>query len=142
TKEHRREGIELLAALAVCGVINSLVIKNIVDRTRPFDIHTWLDVLVSKPTDFSFPSGHTASSFAAAYIIRRNYGKRLGIPAYMLATAIGLTRVGVGVHYPSDVVAGAAVGTAVAVGASRLVKRFWKIYDIKQEKKECGKPKK
>lgn len=134
TKEHRRTGIELLATLAACGVINSLVIKNIVDRTRPFDMHAWLDVLVNKPTDFSFPSGHTASSFGAAYIINRNYGKKLGIPAYTLATAIGLSRVGVGVHYPSDVIAGAAVGSAVAFGASKLMKKFWNSYDEQLKK--------
>lgn len=132
TKEHRREGIEMLSTLGACGIINSLIIKNIVDRSRPFDVHLWLDVLVNKPTDFSFPSGHTASSFAAAYFIQKTYGKKLGIPAYMLATGIGLSRVGVGVHYPSDVIAGAAVGTAVAFGASKLAKRLWKVYDKKQ----------
>lgn len=136
SKEQRRIGSELLVTLGACGVINSLVIKNLVDRTRPFDIHTWLDVLVNKPTDFSFPSGHTASSFAAAYIINKNYGKKYGIPAYTLATAIGMSRVAVGVHYPSDVIAGAAVGTAVAFGASKLIKMFWKSYDKKHPKKK------
>ena len=135
SKEQRRVGAELLATLASCGIINSLIIKNIVDRTRPFDIHMWLDVLINKPTDFSFPSGHTASSFAAAYIINKNYGKKFGIPAYTLATAIGLSRVTVGVHYPSDVIAGAAVGTAVAFGASKLVKKLWSKYDEKHPKK-------
>ena len=135
SKEQRRTGVELLSTLAACGIINSLVIKNIVDRTRPFDIHAWLDVLINKPTDFSFPSGHTASSFAAAYVIHKNFGKKFGIPAYSLATAIGLSRVSVGVHFPSDVIAGAAVGTAVAFGTSKLIKRLWKAHD----KKKLGK---
>ena len=140
SKEQRRVGVELLATLAACGIVNSLVIKNIVDRTRPFDMHMWLDVLINKPTDFSFPSGHTASSFAAAYIINKNFGKKFGIPAYTLATAIGLSRVSVGVHYPSDVIAGAAVGTAVAYGASKLIKKFWKAYDKKKlDKKQLAK---
>ena len=136
SKEQRRVGIELLATLAAGGIINSLVIKNIVDRTRPFDMHIWLDVLINKPTDFSFPSGHTASSFAAAYVISKNYGKKFGIPAYTLATAIGLSRVAVGVHYPSDVIAGAAVGTAVAFGASKLIKKLWVTHDKKKHDKK------
>ena len=140
SKEQRRVGAELLATLAAGGIINSLVIKNIVDRTRPFDIHMWLDVLISKPTDFSFPSGHTASSFAAAYIINKNYGKKYGIPAYTLATAIGLSRVSVGVHFPSDVIAGAAVGTAVAVGTSKLIKTLWAARDAKRQKKIADAP--
>jgi undecaprenyl-diphosphatase len=113
-KKYRRRGTELLVCFGVCVALNNLVLKNFADRTRPFEAISNLDVLVKKPRDYSFPSGHAAGAFAAAYAIARGYGKRLGIPAYALASAISLTRVGVGVHYPSDVAIGAGAGTLIS----------------------------
>ena len=125
-KRTRRRGAELLTCLTCCLIINNLIIKNIVDRTRPFDVIHGLQTLVKPPKDWSFPSGHTAAAFASAYAIAKGYGKRLGIPAYALATAIAMSRIGVGVHYPTDVVVGAAVGTtvsAIALKTMRTIER-------------------
>lgn len=68
---------------------------------------------------YSFPSGHTASAFAAAYIMmyHRNKGKYI-LP--VLAGLVGVTRVYLGIHYPTDVVAGAFVGIAVAIFYSKV----------------------
>ena len=65
------------------------------------------------PTTSSFPSGHTSTSFACAYVISR-LAPRLTIPVFVLAALIGFSRVYVGVHYPLDVVAGAIFGLIVA----------------------------
>ena len=137
TDNRKKDGAQLLLCLGLCGAINSLLIKNIVDRARPFDMLHGLEVLIKRPSDFSFPSGHTASSFAAAYSLNKTFGKRVGIPAYALATAIGLTRIGVGVHYPSDVVVGAAVGTAVAMGVTRGMSAFMR---LREKRKKRDKP--
>ena len=121
-KKTRKRGIELLTCLSVCLIINNLIIKNIVDRTRPFDAMAGLDILVKRPNDWSFPSGHSAAAFAAAYAIAKGFGKKLGIPAYLLATGIAVSRIGVGVHYPTDVVVGAAVGTAISAATLNVMR--------------------
>jgi len=87
-------------------------IKQLVGRRRPE--LSGLPPLTSTPTRLSFPSAHAATSFAGA----RCYA-RLGLPApalYALAAGLSLSRLYLGVHYPSDVLAGAALGTLAGVG--------------------------
>jgi membrane-associated phospholipid phosphatase len=62
----------------------------------------------------SFPSGHTSAAFCAATLIERNSGPAAGALAYLAATATGFSRVEAGKHFPSDVLAGAAIGTLIA----------------------------
>jgi len=62
----------------------------------------------------SFPSGHTAMAFCAATLIERNCGPKLGLLAYGVATLTGLSRIEAGKHFPTDVLAGAAIGTLIA----------------------------
>ena len=122
-KRTRRRGIELLTCLSVCLIINNFIIKNVVDRTRPFDAMAGLDPIIKPPTDWSFPSGHSAAAFASAYAIAKGFGKKLGVPAYALATAIAASRIGVGVHYPTDVIVGAGVGTAISAATLNVMRR-------------------
>jgi membrane-associated phospholipid phosphatase len=92
------------------------VIKLVVRRRRPQ--LAGLPPLTSTPSELSFPSAHASTSFAGALLY-----SRLGIapvPLYALATGLSLSRIYLGVHYPSDVVAGAALGGAIAgIAASR-----------------------
>jgi undecaprenyl-diphosphatase len=88
----------------------NMLIKQIVRRPRPH--LSGLPPLTGTPTQLSFPSAHSSTSFAGA----RCYS-RLGLPApalYALATGLSLSRLYLGVHYPSDVLAGALLGTAAA----------------------------
>ena len=64
---------------------------------------------MSEPSDWSFPSGHATASFAAAWALFRLAPKKVGVPALLLAILIALSRLYVGVHYPTDVLAGAAM---------------------------------
>lgn len=80
-----------------------------------------LTILISEPGEFSFPSGHTSSSFAAAVVLFMLLPKKEGVPAMILAFLIGISRLYVGVHYPTDVLGGMVMGTLLAIGAVKLV---------------------
>lgn len=115
--------IGLMSALALVGslLINNQLIKNFVRRPRPFYTFEELTTVIPRPGEFSFPSGHSSASFAAAVVFYRNLPKKYGIPALILAVLIAFSRLYVGVHYPTDVLAGALVGTAIAFGVQYLV---------------------
>ena len=110
TEKHRKAGLYVILSVALCYVFNDLIIKPVMARPRPFLEIDTLSVLVSKPTSYSFPSGHACAGFAASYIFTRFYGKK-GALFYILAILIAVSRPYVGVHYLSDVLVGAAVGT-------------------------------
>lgn len=98
------------AAVAPAAVAISAIVKLLVGRSRPIlDGHP---PLAPAPTRLSFPSGHTTSAFAAAGALSR-IDRRLGALSYGLAVLIGAGRPYLGMHYPSDVLAGAALGWAI-----------------------------
>lgn len=129
-RKTRRAGFDLILAVAVCWLINDPLIKNLVARPRPFTQIPGLEVLVALPGSFSFPSGHACSSLAAAFALRWGLGKKGGL-FYIPALLIALSRIYVGVHYPSDVLAGALLGTLGAFLVCALSRRFihWKFLD-------------
>ena len=127
----RTYGFLMLAALAVDAVILNLGLKNLVQRARPYDQFSDLIPLVGKLKDFSFPSGHSGCAFAAAgvLVLALPRGKKVfGWGMLVLAVVIGLSRLYVGVHFPTDVLAGAAIGFLSALLVVALYRR--------QERKE------
>ena len=114
----RRPYLLLLVLLAdVVAELASSGLKEAVGRPRPHDPHA----LVGPSAGLSFPSGHAATSFACAAVLSAAM-PRLAVPLFALATAIAFSRVYVGVHYPLDVLAGAALGIAVATALLLLVR--------------------
>ena len=111
-KKTRRGGFITLVSLAAEFCICDLVIKRLVQRTRPYLALDWLELIAHAETSWSFPSGHSASSFVCAYVLTRAFGK-WGALSYIPATLIAVSRVYVGVHFPTDVLAGMALGTIV-----------------------------
>ena len=103
----------LVAATSITTSLLNALFKYAVERDRPPTIILDPKPLMEVPTTSSFPSGHTSTSFACAYVISR-LAPRLTIPVFVLAALIGFSRVYVGVHYPLDVVAGAIFGLIVA----------------------------
>jgi undecaprenyl-diphosphatase len=103
----------LVAATSITTSLLNALFKYAVQRDRPPTIILDPKPLMEVPTTSSFPSGHTSTSFACAYVISR-LAPRLTIPVFVLAALIGFSRVYVGVHYPLDVVAGAIFGVIVA----------------------------
>ena len=87
----------------------NLVLKPLVARVRPCDINTAVQLLIARPDDFSFPSGHTGASFAAVSALCAS-GNRLWIPSLILAVLIAFSRLYLYVHYLTDILAGAVIG--------------------------------
>ena len=123
-KKTRHIGCMSLMALLCSLIINNFIIKNIVARPRPYVTLSDLTILIAKPSEFSFPSGHTASSFAAACVFFRHLKKKYGIPLLILAILIALSRIYVGVHYPGDVLAGVISGILLSYLGEFIVKKF------------------
>ena len=120
-KKTRKIGLMSATALLGSLIINNNIIKNLVQRPRPFATFPELQIIIPTPSEFSFPSGHTASSFAAAAVFYRHLPKKLGISSVVLAGFIGFSRLYVGVHYPSDVIAGVIMGVLLSYMAEYLV---------------------
>ena len=123
-KKTRKAGIMSAVALLGSLIINNNIVKNIVQRPRPFVTFTDLQIIIPTPSEFSFPSGHTSSSFAAAAVFYRHLPKKLGLPSVILAGLIGFSRLYVGVHYPTDVIAGVLMGILLSYLAEFLVNLF------------------
>jgi undecaprenyl-diphosphatase len=101
----------------------AVALKGVFDRERPYEVVATADPLLRWDLAGSLPSGHAATSAAGAFILAYLLG-RGGFWLVLLAVAIGFSRVYVGVHYPFDVLAGAAIGLAVGLASAALVRRL------------------
>lgn len=105
--------IQVLCALIVVTIV-VVALKHFIDRPRPFVTYPWLWHAVTK-TNPSFPSGHAAVTFALATILSLNYRKKYIVILFFLwAVIVAYSRLDLGMHYPSDVLAGTVIGIASA----------------------------
>ena len=132
-KKTRRAGFDLILCLAFSWAVSELLVKNLVQRPRPFTEIPELVTLIPRPDSFSFPSGPTCSSMASAYALCRSFGKK-GALAYIPALLISLSRIYVGVHYPTDVLISMLWGTLGAALMYAVSRRFirWKFLNPKE----------
>lgn len=115
SKRNRKHAFMIITVLILCFLIGNLGLKHLVARTRPFDVIPLLGgLIITPPTDFSFPSGHTMCSFAASIVIFY-MNKRIGILALILSSFIGFSRLYLYVHYPSDVFGGMIIGILIGI---------------------------
>lgn len=114
-KNMRQNALYVVSSTATTALLN-FALKRIIKRPRPFLVHLSLTP-VYKPGEYSMPSGHTSASFSTATALSRAYPKwYVAAPAFLWAGTVGYSRVYLGVHNPSDVVAGAALGVGTAFG--------------------------
>jgi membrane-associated phospholipid phosphatase len=120
-KDLQRQGLAAGAGLVV-SLGTSYILKKIVDRQRPAEKYPYIDPFVVE-TDASFPSGHTTAAFSAATSLSLATRKwYVIVPAYLWAGTVAYSRLQLGVHYPSDVLAGALIGAGSAWASYKVNK--------------------
>lgn len=110
----RAMSIDMLIALIAATLIGQVTIKSIVRRKRPCHTYPEVELLITTPSDLSFPSGHTTSSFACSTVMML-YNPILGIIGYIYATLTAISRLYLFVHYLSDVITGICLGIVIGI---------------------------
>ncbi len=119
----RTASLALVSSVILTYFIGELLMKNLIMRDRPCVVDPSVPLAIELPKSFSFPSGHTGSSFAAAFGIFF-FNKKIGIPAVVVAALVGLSRLYLFVHFPTDVLAGALLGTLLAYMVYRIFRYY------------------
>ncbi len=108
----RRAGLGMLLALLLAHVIGNICLKNLISRPRPYVVYPAVVLKIPALQEFSFPSGHTIAAFAAVFSLPSDMGAvKRGLA--LLAVCIGLSRLYLFMHYPSDVLGGAVIGAII-----------------------------
>lgn len=112
-KKTRAAGVAVAVALILSALIVNVTIKPLVSRLRPFQMYDSIKFFLKVPPGYSFPSGHAASSLAAATAMYLTVGekeKKYGVIALCIAAMIAFSRVYLGAHFPTDVIVGVIIG--------------------------------
>ena len=111
--------VALIADLIICNVI----LKPIVARIRPYSINQMVQLLVTPLKDYSFPSGHTAASFASVSALYFAGRKRMAAGALIVSVLIAFSRMYLYVHYPTDVLGGLIIGLLCGWIADMIIQK-------------------
>lgn len=112
-------------SLMTCSLLTNRVLKLLFDRPRPYEVTKGLDVIGKIYKDPSFPSGHTSAAFSVGVVCLILLPRKYGVPVFVLAVLMGISRMYIGVHFPTDVLGGAVFGTLCAL----LAVGIWKILE-------------
>ena len=123
-KKTRKVGITAGVSLALEAILINLTIKKLVGRTRPYVVNEAIEYITKRPSDNSFPSGHTGCVFAVASVLFFMMPKKVGIPAMVIASLVGISRLYVGVHYPTDIIGGFIIGMFTGFIAKLIVEKI------------------
>ena len=108
-KKYRAIGLMALGALILSTILGEGILKHVIQRIRPSADIPAVNDLITKPLSYSFPSGHTTSSFAVAGVLAK-YFKDYALEFYSLASLIAFSRLYLYLHYPTDILGGIVVG--------------------------------
>ena len=117
----RKSGFCVLTAYIIAYYVGDGILKDLIARPRPCMVDETVSLLISRPTSFSCPSVHSMLAFASASSIRC-FRKKAGAVALIFAALIGFSRMYFFVHFPTDVLLGAALGIAIGVIVCALAK--------------------
>ncbi len=110
----------------------TIALKNSFRRERPDITYPGMLDIYEVRSDFAMPSGHTSSAFSTATSLTLRYPEwYVAVPAYVWATSVGFSRMHLGVHYPTDILAGAVLGAGSAWLSWKLNQWFWSQYDLR-----------
>lgn len=132
-KRWRLAGIMLLSALLIEALFCNVLLKNLFAVPRPFEYRSGIELLIPKPTDYSFPSGHTGASFAAVAALYLSRYRYWGV-ALLVAVLISFSRLYLYVHYPTDVLGGVVLGLFSGWLAYELYGIVIKRYEKRKQK--------
>ena len=118
-----RRGALIACVATPAALLAAAALGALVDRARPFVAHPDVHRFITHAADSGFPSDHAAASFAIATSVVL-FARRMGVVLLIAATLLAVSRVAVGVHYPTDVLAGAAIGVLAALAAAQVVPRL------------------
>lgn len=131
-KKTRWAGVAGLMALVFSLAVNNVCLKRLIARIRPYEVIEGLQLIGKNATDFSFPSGHTGSSFAAATAFFWTFKKGKARWILILGAALmAFTRLYIGIHYPTDIIGGLITGSLCGYAAYRIidfVRGKWEAY--------------
>lgn len=119
SKKYRRLGVSMAIGLLICLAMGNLLLKPLIARDRPFIADPGIILAISPPSGYSFPSGHSFSSFVSASILAK-YSRKAAAFAIPTAILIAFSRLYFCVHFPTDVLCGAALGIAAGLTVCRL----------------------
>lgn len=128
-KRYRKIGFMALGALILSTILGEGILKHVVHRMRPSTDVPAVNLLIAKPISYSFPSGHTASSFAVAGVLAK-YIKKYALEFFGLASLIAFSRLYLYVHYPTDVLAGIVLGLI----CSEIIIHLFNILTVKRNR--------
>lgn len=121
-KKTRKTGIYLGAVLLIGEILGNQILKKVFERPRPYTVNPNVTLIVDKLSSFSFPSGHSRCAVECSIAIFAN-NKKWGIAAIVVAVLTCLSRMYLYVHYPTDVLAGAALGVIDGLLAIFIIKK-------------------
>ena len=119
-KKQRIHGLSTACGLILDLVSCNMTLKPLIGRVRPFVVNPSVELLVAPPLDASFPSGHTAVSFAAVFALKAS-GSPLWKPTLVWAILMSFSRLYLYVHWPTDILGGILVGAAAGWIGAKLV---------------------
>ena len=122
-KKTRRCGIYILLSLLLSALVGKVVLKNLLERPRPFVVDPSVVLKVTPPGSFSFPSGHTLDAFTSATAIFLCC-RKTGIIAFIVASLIAFSRMYLFLHYPTDILGGIVIGVCVAALVVKMIEKI------------------
>ncbi len=131
-KKTRKCGVTLAFGLVMCLLLNNLTLKPLIARERPYVYDPSLELMIKKPGEYSFPSGHTLTSFMSATVLYHYDKRRFGAAALTVAALIGFSRLYLQVHYLTDVLGGAVIGTIFGIAAIYIINIIYKKFIDKE----------